>query len=257
MRQFVALTLLAAVTTVAPLSAQQPNRKYVSPTTYVLVHGATGGGWDWWTVDSLLSRDGHRVKRVTLTGLGERVHLASPSIGLATHVDDVVNAILWDGLEDVVLVGHSYGGMVIAGVADRIPERIGRLVYLDAFLPDSGETAIELAESAGATSLRSSVRGGFIVPGWVADDRAIPRDVPHPFRTFTDTLRLINPAARRIPGTYILTVEPGETTDAFQMFAKRAKARGWKVYQMAADHTPERSAPGALLKLFEEPAVRQ
>jgi pimeloyl-ACP methyl ester carboxylesterase len=186
-----------------------------------------------------------------LTGLGERVHLASPDIGLATHIDDIVNAILWERLQDVTLVGHSYGGMVITGVADRIPERIGRLVYLDAFLPDSGETTLELADSIGVTYLRPNVKNGFLVFPGMAENQAVPRDVPQPFRTFTDTLRLSNPAARRILGTYILTVEPGKTSDDFQLFAGRAAARGWKVYQLAADHTPERSAPAALVKILE------
>jgi pimeloyl-ACP methyl ester carboxylesterase len=189
--------------------------------------------------------------RPSLTGLGERVHLASPSIGLATHIDDVVNAILWEGLRDVILVGHSYGGMVVTGVADRIPERIRRVVYLDAFLPQSGETALDLVDSTGATFLRTNARDGFIIPVWVADTRAIPRDVPHPLRTFTDTLRLGNPASPRIPGIYILTVEPGTTPDPFQRFADRAAARGWSVYQMEADHVPERSAPAALVTLLE------
>src|SRR3954451_22613606 len=250
MRQLVALTLLAALMATAPLAAQGARRQGQPRRTYVLVHGATGGSWDWWVMDSLLSADGHRVARPSLTGLGERVHLASPNIGLATHIDDVVNAILWENLKDVILVGHSYGGMVITGVADRIPERIGRLVYLDAMLPDSGESALQLADSMGATFIRSSVHDGFF--GGSTDQQVIPRDVPQPFRTFTDTLRLTNPKARRIPGTYILTVEPGQTTDPFQMFVPRAKARGWKVYRMAADHPPERSQPAALLKLLEQ-----
>jgi pimeloyl-ACP methyl ester carboxylesterase len=257
MPRLLSLALFAIVIAAAPLSTQRTTRQTAPRETYVLVHGATGGGWDWWVVDSMMSGGGHRVVRPTLTGLGERVHLASPNIGLATHIDDVANVILWENLKDVVLVGHSYGGMVIAGVADRIPERIRRLVYLDAFLPDSGETAIELAESMGMPSIRSSVRDGFLVPGWVTDPRAIPRDVPHPFRTLTDTIHLTNPAARRLPATYILTVEPGKTTDAFQMFADRATKRGWTVYRMAADHTPERSAPSALVKLLEERAVRR
>jgi pimeloyl-ACP methyl ester carboxylesterase len=186
-----------------------------------------------------------------MTGLGERVHLASPAIGLATHIDDIANAILWENLHDVILVGHSYGGMVITGVADRIPERIRRLVYIDALLPDSGETTLELADSIGVTSIRPNVRDGFIVLPGMAENRAVPRDVPQPFRTFTDTLRLTNPAARRIPGAYILTVEPGKIPDQLQPFADRAAARGWKVYEMAADHTPERSAPAALARLLE------
>jgi hypothetical protein len=141
--------------------------------------------------------------------------------------------------------------MVITGVADRIPERIRRLVYGDAMLPDSGEPALDLADSIGATFVRANVRDGFIIPVWVVDDHAIPRDVPQPLRTFTDTLRLLNPASRRIPATYILTIETGKTPDAFQRFADRAAARGWRVYQLAADHVPERSAPLALVTLLE------
>jgi pimeloyl-ACP methyl ester carboxylesterase len=248
MHRVLAHILLAVSIGGAPLGAQHAPGPRL---TYVFVHGAWGGSWDWWVVDSLLTLRGHRVVRPSLTGLGERVHLASPSIGLATHIDDVVNAIQWEGLRDVILVGHSYGGMVVTGVADRIPERIRRVVYLDAFLPQSGETALDLVDSAGATFLRTSARDGFIIPVWVADDRAIPRDVPHPLRTFTDTLRLGNPASRRIPGIYILTVEPGKTPDPFQRFADRAAARGWSVYQLAADHVPERSAPAALVTLLE------
>jgi pimeloyl-ACP methyl ester carboxylesterase len=177
--------------------------------------------------------------------------LASPDVGLSTHIDDVVNTILWEDLHDVVLVGHSYGGMVITGVADRIPDRIRRLVYLDAFLPDSGETALALADSIGATFVRPNTRDGFIIPAWVTDDHAIPRDVPQPLRTFTDTLRLVNPAARRIPAVYILTFEPTITPDPFQRFADRAAARGWPVSRLQANHVPERSARSDLVALLE------
>jgi pimeloyl-ACP methyl ester carboxylesterase len=232
----------------APLSAQQNRNKHA---TYVIVHGAWGGAWDWRAVDSMLTRHGHRVVRTTLTGLGERVHLASPDIGLSTHIDDVVNTILWEDLHDVVLMGHSYGGMVITGVADRIPDRIRRLVYLDAFLPDSGETALALADSIGATFVRPNTRDGFIIPAWVTDDHAIPRDVPQPLRTFTDTLRLVNPTARRIPAVYILTFEPTIMPDPFQRFADRAIARGWPVSRLQGNHVPERSARSELVALLE------
>lgn len=229
----------------APALAQQPPAR-----TYVFVHGAWGGGWDWRRVDSLLTQRGHTVYRASLTGLGERVHLASPGIGLSTHIDDVVNTLLWEDLRDVVLVGHSYGGMVITGVADRIPERIHHLVYVDAFLPDSGESVLSLSTPEFAAFLREGGEGGFIRPMWVRAEDSIPKDVPHPLKTFTDTLRLVNPAARRVPGTYILTVDPGATEDSFQRYAGRATARGWTVRQMAADHVPERSAPGALVELL-------
>ncbi|MEO7237815.1 MAG: alpha/beta fold hydrolase [Gemmatimonadales bacterium] len=244
---FILLTALGCASSGRQQTAPPPPARR----TFVFVHGATGGSWDWRTIDSLMALRGHRVVRPSLTGLGERVHLASPNIGLSTHIDDVINAILWENLHDIILVGHSYGGRVIAGVADRIPERIRHLVYLDAFLPDSGETALELAESIGVTRLRENARGGFIIPTWVTDDRAIPRDVPHPLRTLTDTLRLTNPAARGLPGTYILTFERGKEPDAFQRFADRARSRGWKVVRLEADHVPERSNPVALMRLLE------
>jgi pimeloyl-ACP methyl ester carboxylesterase len=201
-------------------------------------------------VDSILSSRGYRVYRPSLTGLGERMHLASPAIGLATHIADVVNTILWEDLRDVVLVGHSYGGMVITGVADRVPERIHRLVYLDAFLPDSGERTLDLADSIGVTYIRPNIRNGFILPTWVTQRNAIPRDPPQPLPTFTDTLRLVNPAARKVPGVYILTVEPGKEPDQFQRFADRAAARGWPVWRLNADHLPERSNPVALADIL-------
>ena len=103
--------------------------------TFVIVHGAWGGGWSWKEVDHLLTADGHTVYRPTLTGQGERVHLASPSVGLDTHIADIVNVIKFENLHDIVLVGHSYAGMVITGVAQQVPDRISRLIYLDALLP--------------------------------------------------------------------------------------------------------------------------
>jgi pimeloyl-ACP methyl ester carboxylesterase len=253
MRRVLWVILMAAAAGGAPLTAQQrPAPRY----TFVIVHGAWGGGWDWRTVDSMLTRRGHRVVRVSLTGLGERVHLASSDIGLSTHIDDVVNTMLWDDLRDVVLVGHSYGGMVITGVADRIPERIRRLVYLDAFVPDSGETAMALAPM-GASSLLANARNGFIIPVWVTDTLAIPRDVPQPLRTLTDTLRLVNPAGRRVPATYLLTFEPTVDPDPFQRFADRAAARGWPVLRLQADHVPERSARAELVALLQRAAVNR
>jgi pimeloyl-ACP methyl ester carboxylesterase len=125
------------------------------------VHGAWGGGWDWKHVDQLLTADGYKVYRPTLTGQGERSHLASTNIDLDTHIQDIVNVIVWEDLHDVVLVGHSYGGMVITGVADRVPDRIRRLVYVDAFVPDNGESANEITI---APALKKPVTNGFVMP---------------------------------------------------------------------------------------------
>ena len=237
--------LLLAVALLVQTSPAKP--------TVVIVHGAWGGGWDWRTVDSLLTNDGYRVVRVTLTGLGERRHLASPSVGLYTHIDDVVNKILWDDLHDVILLGHSYGGMVITGVADRVPDRIRRLIYLDALLPDSGESVLTLqsADTGRANFIASLTRGDYTVPVWVQDTTVIPRDVPMSRKTFTDTLRLVNPARRRVAATYILTFEPQVTPDPFQRFADRAAARGWPVQRMQADHIPERTNPTGLVALLK------
>jgi len=107
--------------------------------TYVLVHGAWRGGWIWKRVRRELQERGHEVFTPALTGVGERSHLLTPQVNLETHIADVINLIRWEQLSDVVLCGHSYGGCVVSGVGDRIPEKIGALVYLDAFVPEDGQ----------------------------------------------------------------------------------------------------------------------
>ena len=205
----------------------------------------------------MLTASGNHVHRATLTGLGERVHLASPSVDLGTHITDVVNLILYENLHDVVLVGHSYGGMVITGVADRIPGRIRRLVYVDAMLPDSGESVITAGgdpqRARWARTMVDSAKNGLIMPGWVRPNTPPPHDTPQPVGTFTEPLVLTNPAGRRVPSTYILTVEAGkrEEDDAFAPFARRAKARGFAYYVVTSDHVVERTAPRALSDLLE------
>jgi pimeloyl-ACP methyl ester carboxylesterase len=232
------------------VSAQQPKH------TYVIVHGAWGGGWDWRGIDSLLSATGNRVYRPTLTGLGERVHLATPNTDLSTHITDIENVIKFERLRDVVLVGHSYGGMVISGVAERVPERIRHLVFVDAFVPEDGESVLTAARVAQfETWVRSTVdsaKNGVMVPAWVKPGTPPPHDVPHPVKTFVEPLSMTNPASRRIPGTYILTVDSGkvESSDDFAAFARRAKSRGWTSYVLTADHVPERSAPRELVDLL-------
>jgi pimeloyl-ACP methyl ester carboxylesterase len=243
---FLALALAAT-----PLAAQQPRH------TYVFVHGAWGGGWAYRRVDSLLSAAGHRVYRPTLTGLGERVHLGRPDVGLSTHITDIVNVLLFEDLRDVVLVGHSYGGMVATGVADRVPERIRHLVFIDALLPEDGES---LRTASRGTALEAfarrsvdSAQGGYVVPSWVRARARRPTDVRQPVLTFTEPVSFRNPAARRLPGTYILTVDAGkaESEDDFAAFSRRAKARGYTHYVLRANHIPERSAPNELVALLQ------
>src|SRR5690242_3357406 len=114
---------------------------------FVIVHGAWGGSWAFKKVDSLLTEKGCIVYRPSLTGQGERVHLANTEVGLQTHINDVVNMILYEDLHNIVLVGHSYGGMVITGVADSVADRIKTIIYLDAFVPESGESAATMGNS--------------------------------------------------------------------------------------------------------------
>lgn len=232
-----------------PAAAIAQTRKAV-PQTYVIVHGAWGGGWDWRAVDSALSRRGHRVQRVTLTGLGDRVHLANPSIGLQTHITDVVNTIRFENLRDVILVGHSYGGMVVTGAADQIADRIKRVVYVDAFVPDSGESLAMLAGPGFNAMVTASVKDGMIIPAWASADAPAPKDVPHPLKTMTDSIVLTDAAARKKPAYYILTMDKGATEDGFSASAKRAADRAWPVDTLITDHTPERSAIPALVRLL-------
>lgn len=227
----------------APVAAKPP--------VLVSVHGAWAGGWHMRKVAPLLEAHGYKVYRPSLSGLGEHFNTASPAIGLATHIDDIVNLILFEDLHDVILLGHSYGGMVITGVADRIPERIARLVYLDAYVPDDGENVMGLRK-AGALPVEQMVKDGFIIPTWVKPGKPFPIDVPHPLKTFTDPIGLKNPAAAKIPGTYILTVEKGKRPedDDFFAFAERARARGWPVLIMEADHVPNWRQPEATAALL-------
>lgn len=219
---------------------------------FVIVHGAWGGGWAFRRVDALLREKGYGVHRASLTGLGERVHLASPDVGLSTHIDDVVNMILFEDLRDIVLVGHSYGGMVITGVADRVPDRIRRLIYLDAMVPEDGES-VESIMGQRAAWIKQMTQGGFIVPAWVKADQPPPKDVPQPLKTFTEPIVLKNRSARQLSATYILTVEAGKDSkaDDFAAQSERARGRGWTVLQLQSDHNPQWSAPDALVEMLD------
>ena len=244
------LAVLALVATSGTRAAAQDAPDPAARKTFVIVHGAWGGGWAWKRVDSLLTARGHTVHRPTLTGLGERVHLGSPEVGLGTHVRDVVNTLVYEDLRGVVLVGHSYGGMVITGVVDQVPDRISHLVYLDAYLPEHGESVLSLSSPLRDSTIASWTRFGMIAPPWLEPLREPPWDVPHPYRSFAEPLLLAHPPGRGLRATYILTVEPGKETDSFSPYADRARARGWTVLQMPAGHNPQTTAPRELADLL-------
>lgn len=232
------------------LPAAEPARP-ARPPVLVCVHGAWGGGWQFKPVATLLEATGWQVYRPSLSGLGEHYQNATPDIGLTTHIDDIVNLILFEDLHDVILLGHSYGGMVITGVADRMPGRIGRLIYLDAFVPENGETVVSYRKPEDPP-IEPSVKAGLYPPAWVKPDRPPPRLVPQPFKTFTEPLVLRNPALAKIPASYILTVDKGRKPedDTFFRSAERAKARGWPVTIMEADHYPMLLQPEATADLL-------
>ena len=147
--------------------------------TFVLVHGAWAGAWIWKKIIPLLRAAGHDVHATTATGLGDRVHLADPAIDLDTHITDVVNVLEFEELTDVTLVGWSYGGMIITGVAERVPERLAQLVYLDADVPADGENSYdaelysEEVRAADRAAAEAAGMPGFLVvdPTWTGSGR--------------------------------------------------------------------------------------
>ena len=232
------------------LDRENPNQQLDKTTyTYVFVHGASGGGWDWKTVDSLLSAEGHTVYRATLTGLGERAHLAGPDIDLTTHINDVTNLILFEQLEQVILVGHSYGGMVISGVMDRIPETIRQAFFLDAFVPADGMSAVDMWD--GFSDYK--VVDGLVHFPWLDSGSPVPGDVPQSLKTLTEPVSFSNPEALALPVTFIPFVESfvqGKVRAQFDPSWKRAKSRGWNVVVLESDHNAQRSKPQELVELL-------
>jgi pimeloyl-ACP methyl ester carboxylesterase len=251
LKMTLALALVILLTGCNEVSQTQPN---ANGKTYVLVHGAWGGGWAFREVDDMLTAQGHKVYRPTLTGQGERVHLATLDVGLDTHITDVVNTVLFEELDDIVLVGHSYGGMVVTGVADRIPNRISHLIYLDAMIPEDGESSITIGGMHEQGWLPPSAKDGFMIPAWVKADQAPPKDVPHPLKTFTDKISLKNPDRMKITTDYILTVDPGKEPkdDGFYDSYKRAKQYNWTTHILSSDHNPQWSKPNELYKLLND-----
>lgn len=223
--------------------------------TFVLVHGAWHGGWCWDRVAPRLRDAGHEVHAPTLTGLSERAHLLSPQVGLDTHVEDVVRLLDVLDLTDVVLVGHSYAGQVITAVADRRPTRIARRVYLDAFVGDDGEAAETLLPETVAHHWAESAAGpgfGWLVPVrklsvlGVTDEAdtewLLPKLTPHPWKTYTDPLRLTG-AVDTVPAAFVECVS---WMRVFRAHANRARARGWPVHELETGHEAMVTAPKAL-----------
>lgn len=242
---------------------------------YVLVHAAWHGGWCWKKVVPLLRERGHEVHTPTLTGLGDRAHLINPEIGLETHIQDIVNVLEYEDLDRVILVGHSSSGAVVTGVAERVPERFAHIVYLDAFVPDNGQSLMDLIPPDRRQGMEQRVQAegqGWLLPSlapvpwdqflrdvWRIAEEAdrrwmLTRLGPTPFRIFNDPVRLSNLAARKLPRTFIRCLQwPNPMFDRYADTARRTV--GWRCRELAASHEPFITHPQELANLLLEAAA--
>lgn len=242
------LILILAFTFSTTAFAQKHN-----PRTFLLVHGAWSGGWDYAKVDSIFKTKGDIVYRPTLTGLGERVHLANSNVNLSTYITDIVNVIRYENLHNVILVGHSFGGMVISGVAEQVPDRISQLIYLDAMVPDNGQSARDVCGPLWDQMMAPFIKDSLMQYPFGKSSSDIPGDVPQPIKTFTEPLKISNPQVKTIPSAFIVMTQNGESNPLNnQMGLDKARARGWKIYSMEGGHYSMREQQVQLVRKLQE-----
>ena len=240
---------------------------------YVLVGGGWLGGWCWQRVARRLREEGHDTYPATLTGLGERVHLASPEVDLDTHITDVVNLIEFEDLNDVVLLGHSYAGLVVTGVADRVPERISKLVYLDTGALPDGTILIQTFLPEARRHIEQQVEDlgdGWRFPMPPQEELATfgsleglndthleqlrSRAVDQPFGTFTQPLQLENPAREELPKVGILCSFSFEEVQAIiasgNPLFREMVGPSWRFVELPTGHYPMFSRPDDLASVL-------
>jgi pimeloyl-ACP methyl ester carboxylesterase len=218
----------------------------------MLVHGAYAGGFEWKRAGDLMVSHGYTVLRPTLTGQGERYHLSTPDIDSNLHIQDIVNVIQFEDLRDVVLVGHSYGGFIITGVIDRIPDRIKAAVYIDAGLPIDGEAGWQAKAGNAPNIVDGYISGGQNPKTTTATP---PFNVNMPGKTFMTPISLKNQEkAVKVPTAYILTIDQGRTAeqDMFYKCYVRAQERGFYTTTMSGNHTPHMNQTANLVDLLEK-----
>jgi len=225
--------------------------------TFVVAHGAWSAGWAWKKMHPLMRARGHRLVTPTMTGLGERSHLASAAIDLDTHIADIVNVLAYEELGGINLIGHSYGGMVATGVADRARPRIAKLIYLDAFVPRDGDSAFTLLPEATRAQRQSgAAASGFIPPGPMPPDTApedvawcTPKRAPQPLKTFEQTIALREDFTGERHYIYCARHSPD---DRFRVFSERAQRERWAgAHSLDASHNPHITAPDKLAALLD------
>jgi pimeloyl-ACP methyl ester carboxylesterase len=228
----------------------------------VLLHGGWQGGWSWKKLTPYLVAKGHSVHTPTLTGLGDRAHLAHPDINLETHIQDVLAFLEMEDLHDVVLVGHSYAGFVISGVAERAGERLHSLVYLDAFVPENGKrmTDYMMPKERREAIIKAGQDSGFVNPiplealGVSSPDDlawATPRLVPQPFATLDQPIHLTPAAPNKWPRTYIACTNPPSSST--KQFADVIRGDPeWNFYELPTGHQAMVSSPLELAQILLE-----
>ena len=234
-----------------------------SAKTFLVCHGAWSAGWAWRKMYSLMQAAGHRLVTPSYTGLGERAHLANASIDLDSHIEDVLNVIKYEDLRDIVLIGHSYGGMVATGVADRARDTVRQLIYIDAFVPKDGQSLLDLNEVA-RPRMQELAKSG---DGWRVPPNPTPPDTPPadvewlstrrvdmPVKCFETQLKLQG-GPLTLPRSYIYAtrVTPADTFGPFARETKNDPA--WKYYEIDASHSPNVTAPEALMALLQKIAA--
>lgn len=231
--------------------------------TFILIHGAWHGGWAWCRVADRLRARGHTVFAPTLTGLGERAHLLRPGIDLSLHVADVLGVIRYEQLNNFVLVGHSYGGCVISGIAEAKPDAVRSLVFLDAFIPDNGESLLDVVQPAVQEVIRASLaRGDITVP--VRDAAAFKVNekdrawidalaTPQPIETMTEKIKLTG-ARERVPNKAYIRAS-GYPNVSFDKAYARVKADPtWRTYEVPCGHDVMVDEPERLTEILLEVA---
>ncbi len=231
--------------------------------TYVMVAGGWHGGWCWRRVSDFLEAKGHKVFTPTLTGIGERSHLCTADINLAVHIADVVNVIKWEGLEDIVLVGHSYAGFVIAGVAEQQRSKIASIVFIDSFVPENGDSLAKLAsEPVRKAIAEAAEKGNVVLPAFPASGFRVNENdqawvdamcTPHPLATLRGEVSVTGELKRIGKKTYIRAT--GYPNIAFDGYYNKLKdSEGWRTYQLASGHDPMIDMPEELGEILIEVA---
>jgi pimeloyl-ACP methyl ester carboxylesterase len=251
-RRSVVTGVAAGIAALTSRSATGKQRS-VAKQTFVLVHGAWHGGWCWKYVRDILVSQGHAVFTPTLTGQGERSHLSRPDIDIVTHIQDIVRVIEAEELERVVLVGHSYGGIVISGVAEKLSKKIQRLIFLDALLPKAGEPVFQLPPEIAKTLLN-----GFELSSFPAEMFGVPKDHPlygwvarqlttMPVKTLTTPV-LVTGAWAKLPKSFIAC--SGNGLDGPKAGARQAKTEKWDFHTLATGHDAMVTMPLELAQLL-------